>query len=330
MSHGHTAPPPYPEGWYCLGLSRELRPGDVRALTVFGGPRVLFRTADGAPALLDAHCPHLGAHLGYGGRVEGETLRCPMHGFCFGPDGECTSTPYGSKPPARARSHATPLVERHGLLLAWHGAEHPRWAFPALDDTGYRPLVSETIDVRTHVQEIVENSVDIGHFPEVHGYRDVVELAPVQVDGPLLRARYAFTRTNPFAASLGPIRVTIAVSVYGLGVSMVDACTEPYGMRTRLFVLPTPVAERQTCLRIACTLPTPSDAGLPLSLVPPSLLQRLVMKGYCADVLQDFDIWEHKAWIHPPALAPGDGPIGRYRSWARQFYTTAAPEETHP
>ena len=33
--------------------------------------------------MLAAHCPHMGAHLGFGGRVVGEAIRCPMHGFSF-------------------------------------------------------------------------------------------------------------------------------------------------------------------------------------------------------------------------------------------------------
>ena len=37
-------------------------------------------------------------------------------------------------------------------------------------------------------------------------------------------------------------------------------------------------------------------------------------------MLQDRAIWENKIWLPVPALAEGDGPIGRYRQWARQFY----------
>ena len=33
---------------------------------------LLFRTEDGCASVLDAHCRHLGAHLGYGGEVEGQ------------------------------------------------------------------------------------------------------------------------------------------------------------------------------------------------------------------------------------------------------------------
>ncbi|HBF81687.1 MAG TPA: (2Fe-2S)-binding protein, partial [Streptomyces sp.] len=28
----------------------------------------------------------------------------------------------------------------------------------------------------------------------------------------------------------------------------------------------------------------------------------------------------HKEYVQPPRLAPGDGPIGPFRRWARRFY----------
>jgi hypothetical protein len=59
--------------------------------------------------------------------------------------------------------------------------------------------------------------------------------------------------------------------------------------------------------------------------VPPRLLDRLIgavmLQNFLADVRQDLPIWANKSYVSPPALAQGDGPIGKYRSWAKQFYT---------
>ncbi|MEN3271267.1 MAG: hypothetical protein V7636_28, partial [Actinomycetota bacterium] len=62
---------PYPTGWYLLAESKDVQPGDVLPIEYFGKELVLFRTEAGEAVVLDAHCPHLGAHLGYGGTVEG-------------------------------------------------------------------------------------------------------------------------------------------------------------------------------------------------------------------------------------------------------------------
>lgn len=41
-------------------------------------------------------------------------------------------------------------------------------------------------------------------------------------------------------------------------------------------------------------------------------------------------VWENKQYRERPALAVGDGPIGLYRRWARQFYEDAASLERSP
>jgi hypothetical protein len=56
------------------------------------------------------------------------------------------------------------------------------------------------------------------------------------------------------------------------------------------------------------------------------LIASLLFKSFVHDTQQDFTIWQHKKYISQPALAEGDGPIGKYRQWARQFY--AAGDES--
>jgi hypothetical protein len=40
---------------------------------------------------------------------------------------------------------------------------------------------------------------------------------------------------------------------------------------------------------------------------------------------QDIPIWEHKAYLDRPVLCDGDGPIGLFRRWCRQFYSSSEP-----
>ena len=40
---------------------------------------------------------------------------------------------------------------------------------------------------------------------------------------------------------------------------------------------------------------------------------------------EDVVIFDHKIWVDPPALAPDDGPIVRFRRWASQFYVDGDP-----
>ena len=96
-------PFPIPFGWFGVGYSDELAVGEVRAVHYFARDLVLFRNDEGEVGLLDAYCPHLGAHLGHGGTVEGNSIRCPFHAWAFRPNGFCSSIPYAKAFPPRAK-----------------------------------------------------------------------------------------------------------------------------------------------------------------------------------------------------------------------------------
>ena len=95
--------PPYPRGWFAVASSTDLAPDEVKPAHYFGQELALFRSEDGEARVFDAYCPHLGAHLGYGGTVEGAELVCPFHGWRFGGDGACTGMPYGKRIPPTAK-----------------------------------------------------------------------------------------------------------------------------------------------------------------------------------------------------------------------------------
>jgi hypothetical protein len=116
-----------------------------------------------------------------------------------------------------------------------------------------------------------------------------------------------------------------------LGYSFVQVEVPQFAMRTRQFVLSTPVGDGKIQLRIALAveyLQQPAKIFPLLALLPRKFTTNLVgtgtFKGFMHDVGQDFHIWENKAYVSPPALAAGDGPVGQYRVWAKQFY----PKET--
>ena len=319
---------PYPEGWFAVSFSADLPPGGVRSIHAFGQQLVLFRTASGQAVVSDAFCPHLGAHLGYGGRVEGEVLICPFHGFGYGPDGTCRQSPYGVPTPTRLR--VLPLHETHGVILLHHDDEGapPAWRTPELPTEGWTPLASHHWRIRTHPQETTENSVDAGHLAVLHGFSDLETTRPLTTDGPYLHTAYRMTR---HAAALGlrvPVPIDFDVHVHGLGHSHVELHMAAFGgLRGRLLVLPTPIDGEYIDLRIGVAVEDPRLAtgwGRLLGLVPFGLAAKLVRRISLAwavhDVQRDVAIWENKRYLEPPALARGDGPIGPYRRWCRQFY----------
>ena len=329
---------PYPSGWYTLAISDELKSGEVLTRHFMGHELVLHRSVSGKAVTAEAYCPHLGAHLGHGGRVEGENLRCPFHGLFFDTEGVCVKTSYGTKPPARAKLKTKLLQEKNGLLLIYYDSagRAPAWEIPELDTLGWEPLMFHSWQLDTHPQETTENSVDIGHFSVVHGYREVEILKAPKFEGPCLNARYGMTRAADLFLKLGggTIRAEFEIHVHGLGYSLVEVEIPKFEMRTRQFVLSTPIAPGKINLTVALTIPSstqpkkvhPLLAPLPAG-VGRSLLQKIALKGYLHDVGQDFVIWQNKSHVTRPALALGDGPIGKYRQWVRQFYTDSNGQE---
>jgi nitrite reductase/ring-hydroxylating ferredoxin subunit len=329
-------PPPTPSGWYVVALSSELAPGASLTRPFFGGEAVIFRTVGGQAVATRPFCPHLGAHLGHSGRVEGETLRCSFHGFRFDAAGACVAAYPERRPPPACRLPVFPTRERNGQVLVFY---HPRgaaptWEVPELDGGAYRAPLFHTWDVAGHPQETSENSVDIGHFAAVHGYDQVAALEPVVADGPLLRGKYTMRRRR---SRWSDVTAQFAVQVWGFGYSVVDVHVLEHDLWTRQFVFATPTEEGRIALRIGLSLKRiaskralhPLATLLPLALLE-SLIERAAFRGYRADVEQDFLIWERKTYLTRPALADGDGPVGLYRKWARQFYDDEAARTDSP
>ena len=313
-----------PNGWFVAATSAEVATGKTTTRRFMSEDLVLYRTASGEARAVSPYCPHLGAHLGHTGSVDGETIRCAFHGFCFDRAGACVSTPYGTRPPPTARLGVRHVREQHGVVLVWHDAagRAPTWEVPLLDTQGWSPFVLQRLHLRGHPQETTENSVDIGHLSVVHGYRDVRLLREARADGPYLSARYAMKRPLAGLARLA-LDTEFEVNVHGLGYSLVEVEVKTSGMRTRQFVASTPAEPGHIDLLLGASVADPRGLGALGAGLPRRVSQALasvVSVLFRHDVQQDFAIWEHKRYLPRPALAAGDGPVGLYRKWVAQFY----------
>lgn len=327
---GATRLPPFPDGWYAVAWSSEVGRGDVVTGMLAGEEIVIFRT-DSTLSVMAAHCPHLGAHLGIGGEVVEGSIRCPFHGFCFDTDGECVATGYGTPVPARLRARTWPVRELDGAIFAWHHGrgDLPGWELPEFDPVGYSGLSHRSFTLRDHPQETTENSVDLGHFAVVHGYRGVELITQVTTDGPYLNIGYRARRPLRPVGRFGPSLETgfeYDINIFGLGYSQVDVTIPDLGLVARLLVLATPRDGEQIDLRLGLRLKDPTNRSGLLKALPPGLVKwgarRFILNGFAADATQDFPIWENKVYVDRPRLAKGDGPVGAYRKWAGQFYST--------
>ena len=323
---------PYPNSWYVIENSSNLKPLQIINKKIVGKEFVLFRTASGEACLSDAYCPHLGGHLGHGGHIEGENIVCPFHYFCFNTKGECTKTGYGTKPPPKAILKTYVIQEKNGFIIYWHDENggKPQWEVPVTNDDEWTEIRTADFLLNSHPQETTENSVDIGHFSVVHKYSNIITIKELNAEGAYLNAAYGFNRAPEGFIGKGTkgIKAEINIHVYGLGYSFVEVDLPEMQLKTRQYVFPTPVGDDKINLKIGMSVNKNYKASKihpALSILPKKMLTRILLNkafaGYVHDVSQDFKIWENKVYMDHPALAKGDGPIGKYRQWAKQFYS---------
>jgi len=303
---------PFPNSWYFVARSEELRPASVKPVRLCGRELVLFRTAGGALAATDAYCPHLGAHLG-DGTVEGDTLKCPFHGWRFRPDGQCAAVPYSDRVPKGACLPTWPVLEANGLIFVYHHAHKkaPHFAIPILAEySSARWSRYHTLgwNARVHIQETAENEVDLPHFHYLHKHLEVPRLDLFDIQGPQFEVKFRAARQV-----LGR-RMQTQIHLTYCGMGLVIARVATPAVNLILLVTYTPLDEETLAINLSYTF---QKRGIP---VVDWILPRLVLRDAKEDYARDIPIWEKKIYLERPLLARGDGPIMKLRAWAQQFY----------
>lgn len=322
---------PYPNSWYVIENSENLKALQLISKKIAGKEMVLFRTQNGEACLVDAFCPHLGGHFAHGGHVEGENIVCPFHYFCFDTKGTCTKTGYGTKPPPKAILKTYTIQEKNGFILYWHhqNNESYTWEVPITNNSNWTEILTTDFILNSHPQETTENSVDVGHFSVVHKYSNIYTIKELNTTESYLNASYGFNRAPEGFIGKGTdgIKAEIDIHVHGLGYSFVEVFLPEMKLKTRQYVFPTPIDENKINLKIGMSVHkdfNPKNIHPALMVLPKKIITKIILnkafKGYVNDVSQDFKIWENKVYMDYPALAKGDGPIGTYRQWAKQFY----------
>ncbi|MEH6570102.1 MAG: Rieske 2Fe-2S domain-containing protein [Halioglobus sp.] len=300
--------PEFPMGWYSLARSHELLVGEVTSVQAFDRELALYRTRSGVPVLQDAFCPHLGANLGVEGRVVGESIRCPFHGWRFGTDGECKEIPYCEEIPERAKIRMWNCQEKNGEIYIWYHPENtaPQWELPDLPELGNgdwtSPRYAEFL-VPAHVQDIAENSCDPVHFQFVHGQPDIPPSeVTIEDNGRILHLN---SDASNAAANPGQLHAT----VYSPGFAMVRMT---YGPNAEMVMYNSaqPINKHETRMRWTLTVRKEIE----------DLAGDDVIKGIISGLDDDYPIWANKVHKHRPIFCNGDDTLVTFRKWVRQFY----------
>lgn len=316
----------FPRGWFMVADAEKVTrtPLSVR---FFGKELVLYRGESGKVYMVGAYCPHMGTHVGrnttsyvvqQGRHLEGESIRCPYHGWKFGPDGRCTEIPYFPTIPPKAALDSYPVVERYNGIFYWHDPEGgpPDYELPALpewDDPNWvRWHFDDLGPMNCHPTEVVDNICDVSHLLPIHA-------ATPQYFETELRGHKAWQRLGGRHDTLGVGSDISEFNTYytGPGILISRFLGDNESM---MFITHTPIDDgsvyvwHATLTKVADRIPTDEDIKAARD------YQELSRVGFA----QDFEIWSNKRPCLQPMQLPTDGNFAKVRIWYKQFYNPRA------
>jgi hypothetical protein len=202
------------------------------------------------------------------------------------------------------------------MIMAWHHLDGapPAWEVPAVSEFGSEEWTAYDFrrwKIKTHNQEMAENAVDSAHFHYVHGTVEMPSSTAEQQGHVLHVVSETMMRTP-----MGKTKGSVEVHAHGFGFTL----TRFRGIvETLLVSSATAIDDDYVDVRFAFTVKK----------LPHKDVTKTVGKAFIGEIdrqlAQDIPIWENKIYVNPPLLVDGDGPIGIFRRWARQFYEGPKP-----
>ncbi|CAL1160992.1 unnamed protein product [Cladocopium goreaui] len=346
---GKMFPPGFPNGWHCVCNATDLADGQVKSISALGTYMVAFRGQDGKVGVTHAFCPHMGAHLGMGGVVVGNSLQCPFHGWSFNVAGDCVSVPYrrcNRDMPESSKLHAYEVREHLERIFIWFDAEGrpPQWELTCHEkleedlQTGSFYLAAiRQMEFDQHCCEMHMNSADPYHFKTLH--------APLPL--PLLEKFITADHTATQEYGKGvvneepkdewhmasfeerthglflfghprlpvPLSATISESIE-TNVTFEGPTIVHFRIKTPLGVL----RQVKTILPIEPFKQYVEARWYAERSVPRLIACALACIGGRA-LEQDREVWENKVYHKKPVLVAGDGAFLEFMRWYDQFYS---------
>ncbi|MFZ8984576.1 MAG: Rieske 2Fe-2S domain-containing protein [Steroidobacteraceae bacterium] len=312
---------PYPRGWFMVAEASELAKGAL-PIRFFGKDFALFRGESGRLVCLDAHCKHMGSHLAgsatssvvvHGEQIQGDSIRCPYHGWRYNAQGEVDHIPDYDGPCPKAAKLNTYLVrEVMGAVMMWHDPEGqaPDFEPPQLAEWDAPDWVNGPYDhlgtLAVHPQEILDNMADSNHLGPTHGVppeyfeNEFNGHLYIQRQGGFRREYNAYLSTHTWYTGPG-----LLLSRQAIG-----------DMRGIEFIFHTPVEDGVTkvwhnnLFKAGTSTPGPADIEA----------ARTMQDAVLAAFSQDFQIWASKVPALQIMCLPTERNFELGRSWYRQFY----------
>jgi len=177
-----------PNQWYAILESNEIKKGKIASIIRMGEKLVVWRDSQDRVSVMSDRCPHRGVALS-AGKLIGDCIQCPFHGFEYDTSGTCSVVPANgknTKPPKALHVKTYPASEAHDFIYIWWGEpldEYPPlpWFESIPESMAYYTLKDHWA---SHYSRAIENQLDVVHLPFVH-YNTIGRGNRTLVNGPI-------------------------------------------------------------------------------------------------------------------------------------------------
>ena len=324
MAQAHEyglGPHTFPRGWFVVAEASELDQGPL-AVRFFGEDYALYRGESGKVVMLDAYCSHMGTHLAAsksaiivadGKQIEGDSIRCPYHGWRYAPDGQLDDIPYHEGPcPKSGAIGSHEVREVMGMILMWYDPEgaEPLFEPPYLDEWDDPQWVHWQLDhlgeLAVHGQEILDNMADAQHLGPTHG-------APCEYFENEFQDHVCIQRQGGYHQTY---QAYLTTTTWYTGPGILLSKQEFGDVLTFELICNTPVDDGVSKIWHGALAQAQSVPHTEADIAAAKEVQAGALQAFAAD----FDVWKHKR----PALRimqlKRDGPFKHVRQWYAQFY----------
>jgi nitrite reductase/ring-hydroxylating ferredoxin subunit len=324
----------FPTGWFQVGWRAELAEQPIRPIRYFDQDLVLLRTESGVVQVMDAHCQHQGAHLGYGGWIEGESIVCPFHGWAWGTDGRNVMVPAEGCATNRRSIRTWPTHESNGIIWIWHDEDRraPLWDPPA-DVDGYADgdfypvhpaCIKRWEDVKAKPQYVIENTADVEHLKWVHradGPMRIVNFTTTGVQIDIVTSLiFGYGKEKTWLTPDGPVETRSELTARGVGY-MLDHFLFPDD--TWSIQGQTPIDHDRCDIFHTVLVRREGDEGH-----EPAGIAALRIKEQIKQIERDFKIWANMKYLPHAALMRTEAKaVTALRRWCAQFYPDGNADE---
>ena len=199
--------------WHPVVNIAQLEEVNPISVHLLGEDLVVWRAGETVMAWQDL-CLHRGTQLSLG-TVNDDCLTCPYHGWTFDTAGRCINIPAHPEQTPPTKAQATTYAVTIAYDMVWVCLGEPAFeipVFPEWDKCDYRKILCGPYTVAASGPRIIENFLDIAHFPFVHegilgdkGHPEIPDYqAEVNDDGVLATGVQVY-QPDPYGTGQGDI-----------------------------------------------------------------------------------------------------------------------------